>query len=122
MYCSGVCDWEKSRKKGQGGVGLAISTPITRAARPPVFISDRLLKVTLNLRGRAKTVTVFVAYAPTETQNVSNKHVFWTGLDRAVKGVPIHEQLFVLMVQNQKKGGLRVHRNVPYEFAITLPC
>ena len=34
-------------KKGQGGVGLAVRTSITRAARPPEFISDRLLKVTL---------------------------------------------------------------------------
>ena len=86
-----------------------------------MFINYRLFKVTLKLRGRAKAVTVFVAYAPTETQNASNKHVFWTSLDRAVKEVTRHEQLLVLMVQNKKKGGLRVYRNVPHEFAITLP-
>ena len=45
-------------------------------AGPPEFISDRLLKVTLELRGRAKAVTFFVAYAPTETQNASNQHAF----------------------------------------------
>ena len=56
----------KGGKKGQGGVGLAGRTSITRAARPPEFVSDRLLKVTLELRGRAKAVTFVVAYAPTE--------------------------------------------------------
>ena len=61
-----------------------------RAARPPEFISDCLLKGTLELRGRAEAVTFFVAYAPTETHNASNKHAFWTTLDRAVRQVPRH--------------------------------
>ena len=39
-------------------------------------ISDRLLEVTLELRGEAKTVTFIVAYAPTETQNASNIRAF----------------------------------------------
>ena len=67
-------------------------------------ISDRLLKVILELRGRAKTVTFFVAYAPTETQNASNKLAFWLTLDRAVEEVPRHEQLFVLMDANARTG------------------
>ena len=46
-----------------------------------------------------------MAYAPTETQNASNKHAFWTSLDRAVKEVPKHEQLFVLMDTNARTGG-----------------
>ena len=111
VYCSGGCGGENGGNKGQGGVGLAVRTSITRAARPPEFISDRLLKVTLELRGRAKAVTFFVAYAPTETHNASNKHAFWTILDRAVKDVPRHEQLFVLMDANartwrREKGGV----------------
>ena len=52
VYCSGECGGENDGKKGQGGVGLAVRNSITRAARPPEFISDRLLKVTLELRGR----------------------------------------------------------------------
>ena len=76
VYCSGECGDENDGKKGQGGVRLAVRTSITRAARPPEFTSDRLLKVTLELRGRAKAVTFFVAYAPTETQNPSNNHAF----------------------------------------------
>ncbi|CAN0423973.1 unnamed protein product, partial [Ascophyllum nodosum] len=82
------------------GVGLAVRTSIIRAAHPPEFINDRLLKVTLELRSLAKAVTFVVAYAPTETQNSSNKHAFWTSLDRAVEEVPKHEQLFVLMDAN----------------------
>ena len=74
VYCSGECGGENDGKKGQGGVGLAVRNSITRAARPPEFISDRLLKVTLELRGRAKAVTFVVAYAPTEPQNANNKH------------------------------------------------
>ena len=62
VYCSGECGDENGGKKGQGGVGLAVRTSITRAAGPPEFISDRLLKVTLEARGRAKAVTFFVAY------------------------------------------------------------
>ena len=37
VYCSGECGGENGRKKGQGGVGLAVRTSITRAARPPEF-------------------------------------------------------------------------------------
>ena len=76
VYCSGERGGENGGKEGQSGVGLAMRTSITRAACPPEFISDRLLKVTLELRGLAKAVTFFVAYAPTETQNGSNKHAF----------------------------------------------
>ena len=104
VYCSGECGGENGGKKAQSGVGLAVRTFITRAARPPEFISDRFLKVTLELRGRAKAVTFVVAYAPTETQNASNKHAFWTSLDRAGEEVPKHEQLFVLMDANARTG------------------
>ena len=57
LYCSGECDGKNGGKKGQDGGGLAVRTSTTRAARPPEFISDHLLKVTLELRGRAKGVT-----------------------------------------------------------------
>ena len=89
MYCGSEYGDENGGKKGQGGVGLAVRTSITRAARPPEFISDRLLKVTLELRGRAKAVTFFVAYAPTETHNASNKHAFWTTLNER-KNIATH--------------------------------
>ena len=104
VYCSGECGDENRGKKGQGGVGLAVRTSITGAARPPEFINDRLLKVTLELRGRAKAVTFFVAYALTETYNATNKHAYWTTLGKAVKDVPRHQQLFVLMDANARTG------------------
>ena len=116
MYCSGECGEENDGKKEQGGVGLAVRTSITRAARPPELISDRLLKVTRELRGRAKAVTPFVAYAPTEIHDASKKHALWTTLDRAVKDVPRHAQLFVLMDANARTGmgekeGVRIKDN-----------
>ena len=49
---------------------------ITRAACPSEFISDCLLKVTLELRSRAKAVTLIVAYALTENKRVIIKHAF----------------------------------------------
>ena len=104
VYCSGECGGKKVGKKGQGGVGLAVRNSITRAARPPEFINDCLLKVTFELRGRAKAVTFVVAYAPPEPQNANNKHAFWTSLDRVVEEVPKHEQLFVLMDANAHTG------------------
>ena len=55
-------------------------------------------------RGRAKVVTFFVAYSPTKTQNASNKHAFWTSLDKAVKGVPKHERLFVVIDAKARTG------------------
>ena len=73
----------------------------TRAIRPPEFISGRLLKVRLELRGRAKVITYIVSYAPNETQNTSNTHTLWTALDRAaVEEVPEHGQLVVLTNAN----------------------
>ena len=104
VYCSGECGGENGGKKGQGRVGLAVRYSVTRAARPPELINDRLLKVTLELRGRAKAVTFVVAYAPTETQNANNEHAFWTSLDRVVEEVPKHEQLFLLMDANARTG------------------
>ena len=76
VYCSGECGGENGGKKGQGEVELAVRTSITCAVRPSEFISDRLLKVTLEPRGRAKAVTFVAAYDPTETQNANNKHAF----------------------------------------------
>ena len=104
VYCSGECGGENGGKKGQGGVGLAVRTSIPRAARPPEFISDRLLKVTLELRGRAKAVTFIVAYTPTETQNASNKTCI---LDEPRQSCGVgtkHKKLFVLMDANARTG------------------
>ena len=105
VYCSGESGGDGEGKKGQGGVGLAVRKSISRAeARPPEFISDRLLKVTLELCGRAQAVTFVVGYAPTDTQSLRKKNAFWTALERIVKEVPEHEQLFVLMDANARAG------------------
>ena len=37
-------------------------------------------------------------------KNASNKHAFWTSLDRIVEEVPKHEQLFVLIDANTRTG------------------
>ena len=74
VYCSGKCGHENGGNKGQGGAGLAVSTSITRAARPPEFISDHLLKVILELRGRAKAVTFFCGVCSNRDTPCCNKH------------------------------------------------
>ena len=53
-------------------------------------------------------MTFVVGYAPTDTQSVGKKNAFWTALERVVKEVPGHEQLFVLMDANartRRRGG-----------------
>ena len=91
VYCSGESGVDGQEKKGQGGVRLAVCKSIFRAGeRPPEFTSDRLLKVTLELCGRARAVTFVVGYPQTDTQSVGEKHAFWTALERVVKEVPEH--------------------------------
>ena len=92
--------WEEGARRSRASCKNLHHTCCTATG----FISDRLLKVTLELRGRAKAVTFVVAYAPTETQNANKKHAFWTSLDRVVEEVPKHEQLFVLMDANACTG------------------
>ena len=63
-YCRGESGGDVGGKKGQGGVGLAVRKSISRAeVRSRGFISDRLLKVTPELCGRARAVTFVVGYA-----------------------------------------------------------
>ena len=105
VYCSGESGGDGEGKKDQGRVGLAVRKSISRAeARPQEFISDGLLKVTLELCGRARAVTFVVGYAPTDTQSLRKKNAFWTTLERVVKEVPEHEQLFALMDANVGTG------------------
>ena len=114
VYCSGESGGDGEGEKGQSGFVLVVRKSIFRAeARPPEFINDRLLKVTLELCGRARVVTFVVGYAPTDTQYVVKKHAFWAALERVVKEVPEHEQLFVFMnarpVQRWGAGGDVTH-------------
>ena len=105
VYCSGESRGDMKGKQGQGGVGLAVRKSISRAeALPPKFISGKLLKVTLELCGRARVVTFVVGYAPTDTQSVGKKYACWIVLGRVVKGVPNHGRLFVLMDANACPG------------------
>ena len=78
---------------------LAVKSSVTRVVRPREFRSDRLLKVILELCGRAKAVTFVVAYPSTETQNICNNiHSGRPTLDRAaVEEIPKHKQLIVLV-------------------------
>ena len=75
VYCGGESGGEGEGKKGQGGVGLAFRKSVSRAEarRLPEFISDRLLKVTLELCGRARAMTIVVGYPPTDIQPVGKK-------------------------------------------------
>ena len=49
-------------------------------------------------------MTFAVGYAPTDTQSLRKNNAFWTALERLVKEVPGHEQLFVLMDANARTG------------------
>ena len=64
-----------------------------------------LLEVTLELCGQARALTFVVEYALTHTRYVGEAHAFWIALDRVVKEVPEHEQLFVLWTQTRGRDG-----------------
>ena len=49
-------------------------------------------------------MTFVFGYGPTDVQSVGGKHAFWTALERVVKEVPEHEQLFVSMDANARPG------------------
>ena len=69
VYCSGATGGDGGEKRGQGGVGLTFRKGISRAeVRSPECIGDRLLKVKLELCGRAQAVTLAFGNAPTDTQ------------------------------------------------------
>ena len=58
VVCNGEPRGDGEGKKCQSGIGLALHKSISRAkVRPPKFIRDRLLKMTLELCGRARAVT-----------------------------------------------------------------
>ena len=82
-YCSG-------RVRRRRGLGKLFARVISRAeARLPEFISDRLLKVTLELCGQARAVTFVVGYAPTDTRSVGKSTLSiqpWKGSSRKCRG------------------------------------
>ena len=78
---------EATGEKGQGGVGLAVCKSFTHAeARSPEFISDGLLKVTLELCGRARAVTFVVGHAPIRTQAAGKTVRFLESPEQGRKG------------------------------------
>ena len=61
VYCSGESGGDRGGKKGQGEVGLVGCKSTSHDdVLSPKFISNRLLKVTLELCGRARAVTLLV--------------------------------------------------------------
>ena len=106
-------------KKGQDGVRFAVRKSMSRAeTRSSEFISGMLLKVMREKCGPAQLVTFVVGYEPIDTQYVGKMHAFWTVLDRAVKKVPEHKQLFVLMGENARTGRRRSGKLGSEEFKV----
>ena len=77
---------DEFQEKGQGGFGPAVKQTLgtQTTAGHLEFIGDRLLEMTLDIRGRSKGVSFVVVYAPTETTDVSRKNIFLVALDIAV--------------------------------------
>ena len=83
VYCSGEFRGDWGGKKSQGGVGLVVRKSISHAeVRSTELISDKLLKVTLELCRRARAVTFVVGYSQ-QTLKLSGKITLsgqpWTG-------------------------------------------
>ena len=49
-------------------------------------------------------MTFIVGYSPTDIKAIGKNNTFWRALDKVVKEVPEHKQLFVLMDPNARTG------------------
>ena len=73
VLCSG------EEKKGLHGVGLAVANSIvSNKGCTPELINERMMKMWMNLTGKSNSVSVIVAYAPTETAPLADEVPFWT--------------------------------------------
>ena len=71
------------------------------------YISARLMKVRLNLKGKSNGVSFVVAYAPTDShKSVRDKGLFWTALGSTVAEVKCRkgEHLLVMVDANARTG------------------
>ena len=91
VFCSET-DGGKHEMKGNHGVGLAVREPIVVGmAKGDVaveFVSDRWMKVCIQLKGKSKSVSFTVGYSPSLDKSISEKGYVWNSLfDEVVKGV-----------------------------------
>ena len=68
------------------------------------YISARLMKVRIQLKGKSNGASFIVGYAPTLDKSTSEKDYFWSSLDEVVKGVPSRDHLLVLVDANARTG------------------
>ena len=62
------------------------------------YVSARLMKVRLKLKGKSNGISSVVAYAPTDShKSVRDEDLFWTALGGRVTDVPKGEHLLVMM-------------------------
>ena len=90
VFCS-VADGRKYEKKGNHGVGLAVSESIEagmdKGDVAVECISARLMKVRIQLKRHSNGVSFLVGYALTLDQSTSENEYFWSSLDEVVKGM-----------------------------------
>ena len=69
------------------------------------YVSARLMKVRLKLKGKSNGISSVVAYAPTDShKSVRDKDLFWTALGSTVAEVPRGDYLLVMMDANARSG------------------
>ena len=93
-------------RKGQHGVGLAITETIVKKAGEDGItiecISARLLKARISII--SNSVTFVVAYAPTEEAPEGQRAKYMTAFNCTVASVPAREYVFVLTDANARTG------------------
>ena len=67
-------------------------------------ISARLIKVSIQLKGKSNGVSFLVGYAPTLGKSTSERDYFWSSHDEVVEGVPSRDHLLVLLDANARTG------------------
>ena len=94
--------WSGHDNHRQGGVGLLLHPRVAKAMMgSPAFVSDRIMKV--SLEGTVR-VTLVVIYAPTERASHQAKDSFYTDLNDALAEIPSSHCVVILGDFNAQVG------------------
>jgi len=85
-------EYSSATIEGQGGVGLLISPKLTKYLSSTDKISDRILVA--SFKGNP-SITIIVAYAPTEDKCESVKKPFYEDLKRITDSIPPHNVIIL---------------------------
>ena len=101
--------WSGQEDIHQSGVALLLKQEHTREKMEIECISDRIIKVTIKIKGQI--CTIIGVYAPTNTHDIETKIGFYSLLDKTIQSVSKKHTLFVCGDFNARVGRSRKDEN-----------